>query len=415
MVWQSQRGQVTIKTMLSSKNRVRLSSLQALPGSYSSLRNPSPASDSSFNVQQWPSSDSKAHGLCIDGVDSSTIPPRQLQEPGSTDEQVAEILTRSAGSRMAVVKRGRRRTIFFCQETFTTRPFQLRKMDGHLLVKDQDSPQISKSCKIALEIQEWTRGSILGQGSYGQVFKALETSRGAVFAVKQAQVVLGDDSERRYIQKLAAELSIVSGLRHPHIVSYLGYELKDSSLSIFMEYVAGGSLASFIKEFGPLCDSLLKNTIHGALKGLDYLHSREPPVVHRDIKCANILVDLDTKVKLADFGCSKQSTISTSFTSVGSIPWMAPEVILQQHGYGRKADIWSFGCTIIEMATAELPWGRDAFDNTMFALTKIAMSDEIPPIPQTCDSDIRCLLSSCLIRKAEQRSDASSLLRKSFC
>jgi hypothetical protein len=394
VVWQSQRGQVTIKTMLSSKNRVCLSSLQALPGSYSSLRNPSPASDSSFNVQQWPSSDSKAHGLCIDGVDSSTIPPRQLQEPGSTDEQVAEILTRSAGSRMAVVKRGRRRTIFFCQETFTTRPFQLRTMDGHLLVKDQDSPQISKSCKIALEIQEWTRGSIIGQGSYGQVFKALETSRGAVFAVKQAQVVLGDDSERRYIQKLAAELSIVSGLRHPHIVSYLGYELK---------------------EFGPLCDSLLKNTIHGTLKGLDYLHSREPPVVHRDIKCANILVDLDTKVKLADFGCSKQSTVSTSFTSVGSIPWMAPEVILQQHGYGRKADIWSFGCTNIEMATAELPWGRDAFDNTMFALRKIAMSDEIPPIPQTCDSNIRCLLSSCFIRKAEQRSDASSLLRKYFC
>merc|ERR1719188_1507119 len=115
------------------------------------------------------------------------------------------------------------------------------------------------------------------------------------------------------------------------------------------------------------------------LKGLDYLHTRRPPVVHRDIKCANILVDLNFSVKLADFGCSRQQDVTTSFTTIGSIPWMAPEVIQQHDGYGRKADIWSLGCTVIEMFTAEKPWGNAFFDNIMYAMSHIGLSEALPP------------------------------------
>ncbi|CAE7571119.1 mkkA, partial [Symbiodinium sp. CCMP2456] len=121
----------------------------------------------------------------------------------------------------------------------------------------------------------------------------------------------------------------------------------------------------------------------GVLAGLDYLHTRNPPVVHRDIKGANILVDLNFNVKLSDFGCSKREDLTKSFTTIGSIPWMAPEVISQQQGHGRKADIWSMGCAVLEMATAEKPWGNDAFDNVMYALRHISMTDAIPPIPDT--------------------------------
>ncbi len=98
------------------------------------------------------------------------------------------------------------------------------------------------------------------------------------------------------------------------------------------------------------------------LEGLEYLHNNN--VIHRDIKGANILVDNDGNVKLTDFGCAKQLEFTVNSLSnkenfnntlKGSVPWMAPEVI-NQAVYDKKVDIWSFGCTILEMATAKTPW-----------------------------------------------------------
>lgn len=338
---------------------------------------------------------------------------------------------------VTIVKRSRSRTVFCCQQR--TAPlseskkvhqvFDLVKA-AELLSPDcstqstspsesrlpkhwdsQESLNSEEDCNTSqFEVQEWRRGAMIGQGAYGQVFKALEMHTGTIFAVKQAQVATDDESDRRFIEKLSAELLILRELRHPNIVSYFGYEMKDSSLSVFMEYVPGGSLASLIKEFGAFKDDILMKLVHGVLQGLNYLHTQITPVIHRDIKCANILVDLNLKVKLTDFGCSKRSDLTTTFTTIGSIPWMAPEVIMQQDGYGRKADVWSFGCTIIEMATAELPWGANAFDNPMFALRKIAMSDDLPDLPKNASTEIRSLVSSCLVRNVEQRPDASTLL-----
>mmetsp|Transcript_7901 Transcript_7901/g.16308 ORF Transcript_7901/g.16308 Transcript_7901/m.16308 type:complete len:96 (-) Transcript_7901:37-324(-) len=89
---------------------------------------------------------------------------------------------------------------------------------------------------------------------------------------------------------------------------------------------------------------------------------------------------------------------------------MAPEVILQRDGYGRKADLWSFGCAVVEMATAENPWGKDAFENVMYALKHISMTDAIPPIPEL-DEAADAFLRACLQRTPERRPSASELLR----
>ncbi|CAK9000313.1 Mitogen-activated protein kinase kinae kinase MST11 (MAPKKK MST11) (MEKK MST11) [Durusdinium trenchii] len=88
------------------------------------------------------------------------------------------------------------------------------------------------------------------------------------------------------------------------------------------------------------------------LQGLNYLHTREPLILHRDIKGGNILVGEKRTVKLADFGCSKRSEETCQHTLRGSIPWMAPEV-MNERAYGRKADVWSLGCVFIEMVTAQ--------------------------------------------------------------
>lgn len=257
----------------------------------------------------------------------------------------------------------------------------------------------------------WIRGSRLGSGSYGTVFKAMDRQHGRMFAVKEA--VLGDaDGKNR--ERLDVELSICRSLRHPNIVSYLGYEYTSEHLHIFLEYVPGGSMASMLREFGALSDSSLRKATAGMVEGLNYLHTQNPPVVHRDIKAANLLVDLELHVKLADFGCSKFSSDTQSFTTVGSVPWMAPEVMLLEGGHGRKADIWSVGCTVLELATAENPWGKNAFDNIMYAMQVIAFSSALPPIPECLHPDGKEMVSKCLQRIAPERPQAKELLDDPF-
>merc|ERR1711879_1100658 len=99
--------------------------------------------------------------------------------------------------------------------------------------------------------------------------------------------------------------------------------------------------------------------------------------------------------KLSDFGCSKRELDTLSRTMKGSIPWMAPEVI-KNMGYGRMADIWSFGCVVIEMATGGRPWGK--LDNPMAAMYKIGMSQETPPVPANITRECQEFIGACVKR-----------------
>lgn len=260
----------------------------------------------------------------------------------------------------------------------------------------------------------WRRGAKIGSGGHACVYKALDRRTGLIFAVKDTIIAGQSEDDRKYRNKLEDELRICKELRHPHIVGYLGHAYEDCQLHIYLEYVAGGSVLSLLNEFGPFDGPVLQTASRGMLEGLNYLHTRSPPVVHRDIKGANVLVDLHFCVKLADFGCSKRALDTQSFSTIGSIPWMAPEVIQQTLGHGRKADIWSLGCTFIEMASAEPPWGRDKFTNFMFALRHIALSDATPPVPDSLQGAGREMVDFCMQRSAEGRPQAETLLRHAF-
>merc|ERR1719414_1149544 len=200
----------------------------------------------------------------------------------------------------------------------------------------------------------------------------MDQETGQVFAAKEVQINQADEADLKFKRDLENEISIVRALKHPRIVSYLGHDNIDSCLYIYLEYMPGGSMAQVLAQFGALDENLLVLYTRELLEGLEYLHTRDPPVVHRDIKGGNVLVGLDCRVKLSDFGCSKRTQDTWSCTMKGSIPWMAPEVI-KHTGYGRRADIWSFGCVMIEMASASSPWGK--FDNPMAAMHKIGMSN----------------------------------------
>ncbi|CAE8628621.1 unnamed protein product [Polarella glacialis] len=238
----------------------------------------------------------------------------------------------------------------------------------------------------------------------------MNKSTGELCAVKRQEANGVKDGQ----QKLLRELDMSKGLQHKNVVVLLGHVLQGDHIYTLMELVAGGSMKQLLEEFGPLSEKTLKMSTEGLLSGLDYLHTSKPPVIHRDIKCANLLVELDMTVKLADFGCAKRDMLCESYTTIGSIPWMAPEVIKSESAYGRSADIWSVGCTIIEMATAAAPWGKAAFDNVWTAMYLISMSEEAPPISDSIPEQARDLIRMCLQRSPESRPQAYELLEHEF-
>lgn len=263
----------------------------------------------------------------------------------------------------------------------------------------------------------WRGGTKLGAGSYGNVYKALNIETGEVFVVKQA--VPDRRTHERRDASLLKELEVLQGLRHPHIVSYLGHEYVDGCLCICLEYMSGGTLRDMVNEFGPMSSELLSKATRAVLEGLQFLHSRRPLVVHRDLKGANVLVDQWFRPKLADFGCSTFSLAgSLSFFTAGSIPWMAPEVMTaelsKKRGGGRRADVWSLGCLILELATAANPWGKQAFSNPLQAYTVIGRSDRTPPIPDGLPQTVKDFVGMCLNRDPSQRPWCSDLAKHAF-
>lgn len=254
----------------------------------------------------------------------------------------------------------------------------------------------------------WVRGKMIGRGSLGRVFKALDTKTGMILAVKEVPIDLRNEGDRKYVEDLQNEVSIMQELNNPHIVRYLGHDFMDNSLYMYLEHMPGGSLTQALQQFGAFDESLLGEYAKQILCGLEYMHTRDPAVVHRDIKGPNILVGADCKVKLADFGCAKRTQETMTHTLRGSIHWMAPEVIAHER-YGRAADIWSFGCVCIEMGTATVPWGK--LDNQMAAVIKIGMSDETPPLPEGLSLVGEDFISQCLHRDATLRPTASDLLQ----
>uniref|UniRef100_A0A8C0HCB5 Mitogen-activated protein kinase kinase kinase 19 n=1 Tax=Chelonoidis abingdonii TaxID=106734 RepID=A0A8C0HCB5_CHEAB len=193
-----------------------------------------------------------------------------------------------------------------------------------------------------------------------QVYCGL-TSQGQLIAVKQVALDTSDKvtTEKEY-QKLQEEIDLLKALKHINIVTYLGTCLKDNIVSIFMEFVPGGSISSIINRFGPLPEIVFCKYTKQILQGVAYLHKN--CVVHRDIKGNNVMLMPNGVIKLIDFGCAKRlawvslsGAHSEMLKSVHGTPyWMAPEVI-NESGYGRKSDIWSIGCTVFEMATGKPP------------------------------------------------------------
>ena len=276
---------------------------------------------------------------------------------------------------------------------------------------------------------EWKKGEQIGRGTYGEVHMALNQTTGELFCVKSIRVSLGEDAKTR-ISALEKEIQVMKSLEHPHIVKYLGTEKAEEAggmtdgggailppmappqVYIFLEYVPGGSLSRMLKQFGPFGHQIIRRYTKQILRGLGYLHRQG--IIHRDVKGANVLVTETGIAKLADFGCSKQlqgaatGSMDESLRSIrGSVPWMAPEVI-KQSGSGRSADVWSLGCTVIEMATAKRPWPQ--LTDNFSALFQVATAKTGPPYPENPSNELKLFLDRCFSLIPEERATCDQLL-----
>ncbi|GAV80001.1 Pkinase domain-containing protein [Cephalotus follicularis] len=247
-------------------------------------------------------------------------------------------------------------------------------------------------------------GDEIGKGAYGRVYKGLDLENGDFVAIKQVSL---ENIAQEDLNIIMQEIDLLKNLNHKNIVKYLGSLKTKTHLHIILEYVENGSLANIIKpnKFGPFPESLVAVYISQVLEGLVYLH--EQGVIHRDIKGANILTTKEGLVKLADFGVATKLTEAdvNTHSVVGTPYWMAPEVI-EMSGVCAASDIWSVGCTVIELLTCVPPY----YDlQPMPALFRI-VQDEHPPIPDSLSSDITDFLRQCFKKDARQRPDAKTLL-----
>eukprot|EP00906_Rhabdomonas_costata_P018782 RCo027385 len=263
------------------------------------------------------------------------------------------------------------------------------------------------------EKMRFKRGAQIGSGGFGRVYIALNEDTGELMAVKNIPFDASDPRIQEKLGCLKREINVMKSLDHPNIVRYLQTEKEKSSINVYMEYLPGGSIANLLSTFGKLDEKVVKNYTFEILHGLAYLH--ENNIVHRDIKAANLLLTVEGHVKLADFGAANilEDFSTTILKSLKGTPyWMAPEVITQA-GHGWQADIWSLGCTVMEMLTAEAPFMH--VTRSQLQVMHYICEDSMPiTVPETITKEAQEFLLCMLKRNPVERPPATQLLLHAY-
>mmetsp|Transcript_22005 Transcript_22005/g.61564 ORF Transcript_22005/g.61564 Transcript_22005/m.61564 type:complete len:689 (+) Transcript_22005:101-2167(+) len=270
--------------------------------------------------------------------------------------------------------------------------------------------------------RDFKRGETVGVGGQGCVFAARHSASGQIVAVKEVFLDRPASGRGAALERLARELRLLEALEHPRIVRYFGHEFVIGAqggperVYLYLDYCSGGSLAAHLRNYGALDLPLIKKYVAQLLEGLVYLHSLSPPVVHRDLKCANLLLTHDAEVKITDFGCSKllhgegEHRLTEAENSMaGSVFWMAPEALRGRQKLTCAVDIWSVGCCVVEMSNGVPPWNERKFDNILQAGFVIAQTTELPHLSSAVWDTAGSFVHACLRRVPQERPSALEL------
>nr|XP_046150491.1 mitogen-activated protein kinase kinase kinase kinase 5-like [Oncorhynchus gorbuscha] len=251
----------------------------------------------------------------------------------------------------------------------------------------------------------------VGGGTYGEVYKARNKQNGELAAIKVIKMEPEED-----FSVIQQEIVIVKSCKHRNIVAYYGSYIQANKLSICMEFCGGGSLQDVYHVTGPLSELQIAFICREMFQGLDYLHGQKK--IHRDIKGANILLNDQGEVKLADFGISAQitATLARRMSFIGTPYWMAPEVAAVEikGGYNELCDVWSVGITAIELAELQPP----LFDvhplRVLFLMSKSGYQPPKLKEKSKWSSIFYNFVKTMLIRNTKKRPSASKMLTHLF-
>ncbi|KAL0324339.1 UNVERIFIED_CONTAM: Serine/threonine-protein kinase CTR1, partial [Sesamum calycinum] len=246
----------------------------------------------------------------------------------------------------------------------------------------------------------------VGQGSFAVVYRGVWN--GSDVAVK---VYSGSQYSEQTLLDYRKEIDIMRRLRHPNVLLFMGAVCTEEKLAMVTEYLTRGSLFKTLHRNSQSLDvkRRLKMAIDVA-RGMNYLHHRNPPIVHRDLKSSNLLVDKSWTVKVGDFGLSKlkDSTFLTARSGRGTPQWMAPEV-LRNEPSTEKSDVFSFGVILWELMTVRIPWSNL---NSLQVVGVVGFMDRRLDIPDNMDPRISSIISDCWQSNPEDRPSFEDIIRR---
>lgn len=246
----------------------------------------------------------------------------------------------------------------------------------------------------------------IGAGSFGTVHRA--DWHGSDVAVK---ILMEQDFLAERFRDFLREVSIMKRLRHPNIVLFMGAVTQPPNLSIVTEYLSRGSLYRLLHKPGAremLDERRRLNMAYDVAKGMNYLHRRNPPIVHRDLKSPNLLVDKKYTVKVCDFGLSrlKANTFLSSKSAAGTPEWMAPEV-LRDEPSNEKSDVYSFGVILWELTTLQQPWSNL---NPAQVVAAVGFRGKRLEVPCSLNPQIASIIEACWHNETWKRPSFSSIM-----
>ncbi|RNF02319.1 putative protein kinase [Trypanosoma rangeli] len=371
-------------------------------------------------------------------------------EQGTPLSERADVPAKSSGMNSSAVLKGarplRHRTSSETGSFFAACNSQLgggaqSKSNGGSSSRRPASATRSRSSRAGAAVQhretiEWKIGEeLLGKGGNAEVFLGMNMTNGKLIAVKRVPLptTASEDPNhkeglKQYIS-LQEEIKVLSKAIHPNIVQYFGSSQNLQYFNILLEFVPGGSLRHLLDNFGALSPGVICSYLRQTLEGLHYLHQHN--LVHSDVKAANILVTEKGRVKLSDFGTAKllnrqhsqsvdrdgkaeivDGSDTATFRLAGTLRWMAPELLRGGAGPTKASDIWSVGCTLIEMLSTEAPWSEYDFESEEQLMNLLKYTTEPPEVPECVElPELTSIARRCLTFDADSRPTCAELLQ----
>ncbi|KAL3738094.1 hypothetical protein ACJRO7_019599 [Eucalyptus globulus] len=260
---------------------------------------------------------------------------------------------------------------------------------SHETSSSKSDSELSYMVDCEIRWEDLQLGEEIGQGSYAAVYRGLW--KGSDVAIK---VYVGNEYSENTLQDYKKEIEIMKRLRHPNVLLFMGAVYSKERPAIVTEFMPRGSLFKTLHKNNHVLDT--RHRLRMALdvaRGMNYLHHRNPPIVHRDLKSSNLLVDKNWTVKVGDFGLSrlKNATLLTAKSGRGTPQWMAPEV-LRNEPSDEKSDVYSFGVILWELMTESIPWSNL---NSLQVVGVVGFMDRRLDMPEGIDPVIASLIHDC--------------------